>query len=78
MRVELVHILSLPERQVLQRLAAAVEQNALALERIAAVVETGFRGDDQDALDVLTERLRKNNATLADEVARVLATTPQP
>ena len=79
MRVEVIHVLSLPERQAIARLTMAAEHLAGAFTRIADVVETSIRGgDSQEAVDALTERLRVSNAALADEVARILATNPQP
>lgn len=61
----------------LARLAAAAERTALALDAIVAKMNEPDPEDPQPAIDALVAKLAQSNTTLADEVAKILSTTPQ-
>jgi hypothetical protein len=60
-----------PEREALQRIAAA-------LEVLVAKIDEADPDDSQGVVDALVARLAASNTALADEVAKILAVHPTP
>jgi hypothetical protein len=62
-----------PEREALQRIAAALEGLVAKLDEPAPDPD-----DSQGVVDALVARLAASNTALADEVAKILAVHPTP